>query len=312
LQEGLLMVFVLYVAALVFVERAQFEAPSADPSGKDKAIPVLWKIGARDLASGLLWFLLMGLTLLKEIVLAPVAGAHAAFEVIALLALLVAVGAIRSGAQPDNLRAVLLSRGALLNGITGVARKAGCFESAEPSVYVLEEMSQALPSAPPTAAVVAPRQLLDTMSRREINALAAWQLCRQSKQCHARPLRRLLVWDAVAVCLLECLVPSPVIRCATLLPLLAVQIAALAKYLPHARLEADLRAAKLTGDAEVFLSAVAGLFRFRGVPIPEASARPIARRSGIPSGRIPEILVERIAPVEDRYPTTGSYIETGL
>jgi hypothetical protein len=77
-------------------------------------------------------------------------------------------------------------------------------------------------------------------------------------------------------------------------------------------LEADLHAAKMTGDAEVFLSAVAGLFQFRGVHIPEASVRRIARRSGIPSGRIPEMLAERIAPVEDRYPTTGSYVETGL
>jgi len=193
LQEGLLAVFLLYAAALIFVERAQFEAPSADAFGKDKPLPLLWRIGARDLASGVLWIVLMLLSVLKGIVLAPVASMRAALEVVALIALLLAISAVRSTAQPENSRAGQVFRGALLSGIRGVARKAGGFELADPSVYVLEDMSQALPCAPLTAAVVAPRQLLDTMSRRQIDALAAWQLCRQSKQCHARPLRGLLL-----------------------------------------------------------------------------------------------------------------------
>ena len=46
--------FLLYGAALIVVERAQFEAPSAD-SGQDKTLPLLWKIWGRDMASGLLW-----------------------------------------------------------------------------------------------------------------------------------------------------------------------------------------------------------------------------------------------------------------
>ena len=312
LQEGLLLVFLLYAVGLVFVEREQFIAPSVDPWGEDKTLPVLWKIGARDLAAGLLWFGLMFLTLVKDTLVQRVPYTQVGVEVAALFALLLIVSAIRSGARPSNLRACELSRGALADGVREVARKAGGFELAGPSVYVLENSSQALPCAPPTAAVVMPRQLLDSMSRHEIDALAFWQLCRQSHPCHALPRRMLLVSNALVVSLLEWLVAGPVMRCALLLPLVAVQFAVLSRYLPRVRTEADLRAAKLAGDAEVFLSALAGLFRYRGVPIAESAVRQIARRRGISSGRVAEIMAERIAPAETRYPTTGSYFETGL
>jgi Zn-dependent protease with chaperone function len=94
-----------------------------------------------------------------------------------------------------------------------------------------------------------------------------------------------------------------------LLALLAIQFAALAVYLPRALAAADRRAMELTGDPEAFVSAVAGLARFNGAALPEASLREIAARGGI----LPErMLAGRIAAAEDRYPTTGSYATTGL
>ena len=66
--------------------------------------------------------------------------------------------------------------------------------------------------------------------------------------------------------------------------------------------EADWRAVELTGDAETYLSAIAGLARFSRTPLPEASLRKIAARSGLSPERIPALLGGRIAPAGDRPP----------
>ncbi len=134
------------------------------------------------------------------------------------------------------------------------------------------------------------------MSQSEIDALAARQLCRQSKRYYSPPSRTLLACDVFAACLLEWLGMGP---------------AALSVYLPRALAEADRRAVDLTGDVEAFVSAIAGLARFSGAHLPEASLRETAARSGIPADRVRALAAERIAPAEDRYPTTGSYIATG-
>ena len=160
--------------------------------------------------------------------------------------------------------------------------------------------------------MLVPRQLLDSMSRREIDALVARQLFRQSKQYYRPPFWTLLACDVVAVCLAEWLVVSPAMRWVAFLSLLAAQFAALAIYLPRALLQADFRAMELTGDPEAFLSALAGLSRFSGVPVGEALLQEIVRRSGVSSDRIPALLAERSAPAEERYPTSGSYLTTGL
>jgi hypothetical protein len=232
--------------------------------------------------------------------------------VAALVFVLLVIGAIRLKRRQRRAEEIELSRGVLFESIRRTGGKIGFFGLAAPRVYVLPDLSEAPLCAQFGRAVLIPRQLLDSMSRREIDALAMWQLCRQSGQYSSPPLWALLVCDVVAACLLEWLVPSSVVRWVALLPLLAAQFGALSIYLPRALLRAEIRAVELTGDPEVFLSAMAGLFRFSGAPVRNALLEEIERRNGISQDRILGLLAGRIAPADERYPTSGSYMTTGL
>jgi hypothetical protein len=203
------------------------------------------------------------------------------------------------------------SRGSF-DGIRRTAQRIGFYGLAAPRVYVLPSLSEAPLCAQFGIAVLIPRQVLDSMSRREIDALAVWQLCRQSGQYSSPPLRALLVCDVVALCLLEWLAPSSVVRWVALLPLLAAQFGALTIYLPRALARAGIRAVELTGDPDVFLFAMAGLFRLSGAPVRNVLLEEIERRHGISQDHILGLLAERIAPLQERYPTSGFYMTTGL
>lgn len=145
-----------------------------------------------------------------------------------------------------------------------------------------------------------------------MDALVARQLYRQSKHYYYPAFWTLLACNAAAAALAEWLTPSWTARWVALLLLLAAQLAVLARYLPRALARADFRAVELTGDPEAFVSSMASLARFSGIPTDEAAIREIARRSGVSPERIPLLLAERAVPAEERYPTTGAYMVTGL
>jgi len=315
--EGLAMVFVLSLAGIFFIDRVQFKSRLADLL--HKRLPLVWRVPAAN-PTGMLWFPLMALQVVDTFGPHPAVHQHAPWTlwqkalvaVAALVFVLMVIGGIWVKRRQRRAEELELSRGVLFDSIRKTARRIGFFGLAGPRVYVLPDLSEAPLCAQFGRAVLIPRQLLDSMSRREIDALAMWQLCRQSRQYSSPPLRALLVCDVAAACLLERLVPSSAIRWVALLPLLAAQFAALSIYLPRALARTEFRAVELTGDPEVFLSAMAGLFRFSGAPVRNALLEEIERRNGISQDHILGLLAERIAPVEERYPTSGSYMTTGL
>ena len=319
LQEALLIVFALYLPAMAFVDRAQWRSRLVELLGNAKGIPVLWRIPIDDPIASILYFSLVPLYCADAVLRSPATHAHVPWQlwqggVLAIIATVVwvpmGVGMTRGRRWQGRAEALRLSRGALMLRIRRMANKTGIFRRL--GIYVLPDMRLAWDCAYSYRVVLVPRQLLDSMSRREIDALAAWQLCRQSKQYYAPPSWTLLACDAVAVCMLDWLKVSPATRWIILLAVLAAQFAALAIYLPHALAEADRRAVDLTGDPEAFVSAMAGLSRFSYAPMREAWLQKIAARSGVAADRIPALLAERIAPAEDRYPTSGPYVTTGL
>ncbi len=321
LQAGLLAILALYIPAMAFVDRAQWKMSLGELLGKAKRLPVLWRFPAADPIAGvLLWLPFMLLTWIDSLLPARAVHAYApwqlwqkaALAMMALVAVFLALAAIRLRRWQRQAEALQLSRGVLFDSIRRIARKAKLFGGARPRIYVISEVSQARLCAYFGSTVLIPRQLLDSMSRREVDALAARQLCRQSRQYYSPPSWALLACDLAAVCLVGWLKIS-LATCWIVLPaLLAVQFAALAIYLPRALADADWRAVELTGDAETFLSATAGLARFSGGSLPEQALRQIAARSGLSPERIPALLGGRIAPAEDRYPTSGPYVITGL
>jgi hypothetical protein len=318
--EGLAMVFVLCFTAMFFIDRVQFQSRLTELLGKARRLPPVWRVPASDPIPGLLWFPIMALSVVDTLGPHPAAHQHvpwtlwqkAFLSMAAVVFVLLFIGGTHLKRRQRRAEELELSRGVLFDNIRRAARKIGFYRSVVPRVYVLPDVSEAPLCAQFGCAVLIPRQLLDSMGRREIDALAVWQLCRQSNQYSSPPLRALLACDVVVACLLEWLVPGSAIRWLALLPLLAAQFVALSVYLPRALARAELRAVELTGDPEVFLSAMAGLYRFSAAPVSNALLHEIERRYGIAADRILGLLAERTAPVADRYPTSGSYLTTGL
>jgi Zn-dependent protease with chaperone function len=318
--EGFWLVFSLQFAAMCYVDRAQLKSRMAGLLGSSKSLPAMWRWPTTDKTILILfcWAFLHVVTrevqhpanqpsapwpLWQKVVLGTVVALLVAFIALAVNTI---VQSQRHAVTSE------VSRGVLLEGIRKMYRKPGFSTWSKTHIYVLPDMSQARWCALLGGSVLIPRQLLDSMSRREIDALAAWQLCRQSARYYLRPFWALLGCDAVAVGLADWLLPNWVARDVALLALLAVQIAALAVYLPRSLEQADYRAVELTRDPEAFLSAMAGMRRFRGVPVKETPLEEMAQRFGIAPERVPALVAERTAPAEDRYPTAGSYMITGL
>ena len=87
--------------------------------------------------------------------------------------------------------------------------------------------------------------------------------------------------------------------------LLAAELAVLAACHSSVLLRADLRAIKLTGDAESLLSAMAELSRMNGAEPDVPLLRRIAQKTGVPPDRLHALIEQRPCPAEDCYPTSG-------
>jgi hypothetical protein len=321
-QEGLGMIVTLQLPAMFFVDRAQLKSRLVGLLGYGKKVRAIWSGPAVDRTFWMICFPWTILGAVADFVWPSVTRPRhapwpwwvkAGFGLFVVLVLLFGVlAAKRLGRWRRWAGSFQVSRGALFDSVRKMCRKAGIFVFFEPRVYVLPDLSQAQRFTLFGTAVLVPRQLLDSMSRREMDALVARQLCRQSKHYYYPAFWTLLACDAAAAGLAEWLKPGLAAGWVALLLLLAAQFAVLARYLPRALARADFRAVELTGDPEAFLSSMAGLARFSGTPADEAAIREIARRSGVSAERIPVLLAERAVPAEERYPTTGSYMVTGL
>ena len=140
----------------------------------------------------------------------------------------------------------------------------------------------------------------------------AQQLCLQSKQFYDPAFWTLFGCDVVAVTIIGLLHIGPLVSGLLLLLLLAAELSLLVRYLPRMLVRADLRAIQLAGNAEAFFLAMGGLSHFTGTPIIKATLAEIGLAEGVSPDRISALLAERSIPAEDRYPTSGSYLETGF
>ena len=211
-----------------------------------------------------------------------------------------------------TLEAFRLTRGKFVYGVKILSRKTKVFSSQDPPVYVIPDQDFARICPRMGRGIVLPRRLLDQLTRQEIDALVARQLCLQSKQFRYPAIWILLVCNVVVVSIAQWLQAAQLFAFLLYLSLLAVELFALSRSLPRMLFQTDLRAIQLTGDAEAFFSALGGLSRFTGVPPSEPMLLRIGRATGISPERIKELLAEHETKPEDCYPTTGSYMDTGL
>jgi len=210
-----------------------------------------------------------------------------------------------------------VSRGELWNGVralvatANIMRPSGAWGVPAFRVYVVPDEFRPRMFAG-SVSVFVWRRYLDAMSRAEIDALAARQLTRQNLRYHLLNLWPAVAGAFVAVGLFEFLNVSVRSRLMALPLLLAAEIAILVVLSPEILLRADLRAIRLTGNAEVFLSAVADAARLDGSAADMAHLGKLARKAGVPLDRLRELVERRDVAAGDRYPTTGDYLTTGL
>jgi hypothetical protein len=205
-----------------------------------------------------------------------------------------------------------LSRGLLHDTVGRMTETMTLSGWIEMPVWVLPDSDGARTCARLGRGVVVPLSLLDQLSRKEIDAIVARQLCLQRRSFPRNLLWTMLAPDVGAVVALGVLHAGVVISCLVYASLLVAELYVLSRRLPRIFIQADLRAISLTGDSESFFSALRGLERFGGKPLaPEVlqqiviESGMILKRDATPGGVSPDTELER-------YPTSGSYLLTGF
>jgi hypothetical protein len=205
-----------------------------------------------------------------------------------------------------------LSRGNLLVTVRKLSKNSKFLGIQDAPLFVIPNSDFAKMSARMGSGVVLPLSLLDSLTRREIDALAARQLCVQSRQFYFPIFWILLACNVAVVVVVQAVEVAPLYAFLLYLSVLVLEFLILRRKLPQMFFQADLRAIHLTGDAEAFFSGLGGLSRFMGVPADKSVLWEIGRQVSVSPDRIEMLLAEHDTKAEDRYPTTGSYIETGL
>jgi Zn-dependent protease with chaperone function len=158
-----------------------------------------------------------------------------------------------------------------------------------------------------------PRQLLDLLSRAELDALVAYQL--------RRPRARgfwAYGFFVVLACGTGCSVALNLLKIGfagrwAAFAFLAIAEIAVLVFVWRRRIDGhDRWAMKITGDPEAYLSAMAALSRLStGAPDSHLIHR-LARIADLPPDRIHALMQERPRPAEERYPTVGDYMTVGF
>jgi Zn-dependent protease with chaperone function len=318
--EGFLFVIVLQLFGLIFLEYARQKFRIASILGKTDGVIGVWPRGASDLSFGIFWVMWMSASFFRDIVSVRDAHIHApmslsvkvaiaAMDAAMVLLLAFAIGFRLRMRGLGNFR---VSRGKLYAAVSKLSKRSKYLGLEGAPLYVIPDPDFARMCARTSSGVVLPRGLLDILTRSEIDALAARQLCGQSPRSYFRGYWILLGCNAVMVALVQWLNATPLYALLIYLSLLTTEFYALNRLLPNVFFRADLRAIQLTGNAESLFSALGGLSRLTGDPPQEHTLQKIGRETEVSPERIKELLVKHETKPEDRYPTTGSYMDTGL
>ncbi|MGA2848105.1 MAG: hypothetical protein ABSE46_03840 [Terracidiphilus sp.] len=320
LQDGVLFVEVLQLFGIIFLDYARQKCRIASILGKSGGFVGVWPRGVSDLALAVFWFMWMPASFLRDVVFHQ--GAHsraplslstevslAAMDTVLFLFL---AFAFLSKLRMRGLGDFRVSRGKLYASVSKLSKRAKYLGFESTPLYVVPDADFARIFARIPNGVILPRGLLDMLTRSEIDALAARQLCVQSRQSYIRGFWVLLACNVTVVSAAQWIRVSPPYSFLIYLPWLAAEFIAINSCLPHLLFLADIRSIQLTGDRESFFSVLGGMSRFTGVPLQEPIIQTMGQKTGVSPDRIPALLGVHEAKPEDRYPTSGSYMETGL
>jgi Zn-dependent protease with chaperone function len=320
IEKGFLIFAVLLFIAVLLLDWAIRKARLESMFGNTVKPAVFPAGGIEDSSFRLFWTAWVVFKLTDEFLLRPVVRSHAPWSPgwrTVFLAVYAAVPLVlltliyvwwRS--RPKNV--FQLSRGLLFDTARRMTNKLAPLALMETPVYLIPNPDCARTCARFGRGVVLPLPLLDILNRKEIDALVARQLCQQTNRSSRRKLWTLLASNAAIVIAVGLFHPGVVISCLAYASFLSAELWILFRWLPCGLIEADLRAMRLTGDPGSFVSALRGLESFGGKPLEPKVLQEIARAAVVSKDRLADLREEPTTPATDRYPTSGSYLETGF
>jgi len=320
LRHGAVIVFTLHVSTMIFIDRVQLQNRRRCLIGDSVGTPIYWRGPASERSFYLLWssWILLdvvGLAAPRSIVSSRVPAPYwqwFALGAWAILVLWIVTVDFRFRRRMRFLKDFQVSRGRLVDAVDGLALRTGAFALGTPPLFIIPDRDFEKGCARLGVGAALPLELLDMLSRQEVKALIARQLCQQAGSFYYAAFWALFVVDASGVVAVRMLQFGTLASGAAFILLAAAEFLLLGRFLPQMLMNADIQSIRLTGDPEAFFSGVGGLSRHTGAPIQEASLMEVARRSEIPPERLTTLLAERVSPAEDRFPTSGPYLETGL
>jgi hypothetical protein len=320
-RDGFAFVFFLQWVLMATLDRAELKARMASLLGNATRPPLLWIGPGESRLFRVLYPPWLVVYFIHTAIEHPATGQRpkspmlAAFVMLAIvvsvIGILIAIGRWHSGRI--SLAEYSVSRGKLLSAVRRLAGKARFFLQTSTPLFVLPEENFASLCLRMRAGVIIPRRLLDELSRAEIDSIGAGQLALQSPRVYS-----IVFWPALAVngavaWAAYVLHLDGLAIIAFMLSVAAIELLALRLLIPWLILRAALYSIELAGDAEAFFSAIGYLERFGGTPLSKSMLEEIGRRNQIPRDRIAALLAGHAVPLEvDRYPTSGSYLDTGL
>jgi hypothetical protein len=324
IQIWLLIVFLLQIASSAVLDSTQLRSRIYHLTGRK---PGLLSMGSgRTFRSTFwpFWGIWLVNSFIREFSRRP--AAHAQFHW--LLWQKIAVGAIyaalllfmavdfRSEMRLRALGTFRLSRGKLFQAVGILSKKSKFFGLQGAPLFVIPDANFDTLATRASRGVVLPLGLLDQLSRSEIKALVARQICVQSRKFYFPVTWILLCCDVVMAAFMAAValwprLGTPII-CALCAAIIAIELVAIERCSPRMLFESDLRAIRLCDNPETFFSAVGGFSRFTGAPLNEQELQKLGKAASISHQRISELLAAKDTKAEDRFPTSGSYMDTGL
>jgi hypothetical protein len=321
LSDAWAFIFILQLVVMLALDREELRARITLFSAESSRVPIIWGgpgVGRCFLELYWVWLVLRFADLIsghhslsnhpKPPISQTVLGLVIFF---ALLGLLSTIDWMYR--KKISLEAYLISRGKLMKSFKSLSGRCGDFFTASMPLYVLPADDFAKKAAYMRRGAIVPRQFLDQLSRREIDSILARQISLQSKEFYSP-----VFWPVLIINCLGALTAwkAPLGSLSTgllFLSLLIAEMIAVRLAMPRMVLRAGLQSIRLTGFAEDFFSAQGHLDRFGGARLTEETLQEIGRKEEVTSDRITVLLAEHTR-VEDkeRYPTTGSYLDTGL
>lgn len=320
-SDAFIAVFLLQWIAMILLDRTALRMRIQDLAGVSARVPFVWFGPGTALTYWRLYAVYLLIHFGEDIFghRAPskgpgLSGGNILLLIAGMIALVVSGIALRVWHRKRISLAVYgVFRGKLNASFRSLARRARFIFNESIPLYVLPTNGFSSLCSRLRRGAIVPRLLLGELSCREIDSLLARQLALQARRLYDPFFWPLLLVNGVAASLAWAVHLGSVGTGILLLTMLAVEVFLLWVLTPAMIVRAYVYSAHLCGDAEAFFSAQGALERFGGAPMAKLRIEEIGRKIGVSQERIEELNGGHGArALQDRYPTTGSYMDTGL